>query len=574
MLVVRDPEGRIVRRSAWLLVWCLIGSLSACGGRSGSPESGAAGGDAVWLERPPADAAIPLTPRTIPNPLCIADYLGTSGLLVGVPDPGWGIPTALDGGAAAATEVAATLPDFVYLRDSHENYTAAHYFAVRGGNIYVKANREVTGVDEPWREMLLPSCLKGHVSAISTDGTVVLALDEQRWIYTIDSASYGPMNAGWTRRWGAFFWTDPGEQLPEDVTAWATSHYSGDDKIYVDSAGREQDVYGILTLYALRGDGLRITYMDPWLPSDESREVCGPERGTVPLAGLSGSGSTVMVISRDGEVYTRLYEFDVSGGNSMFLDYSWQDQDDAPAPLLQLPAPEWVHHVRIPGRVTARISLRQLGSDTRHRVMRVEGLDASGQAGYWEKDLADAAWHFTRTGETLRGGVLAATSPVRYRPEDSSYTGTIGGWPARVEGFNPYCSPARLSVQVGSGAPLELVLHSTDGLRQERRARGLDAQPHVYRSAVEVPRALWNARDRQPEPVRSFLMENFGEQRFLTGPLTATPTALQITMPCWTLHREGDDGALPLTIPDLGILVAEIRSAQEEGRSPGICVGL
>ena len=104
---------------------------------------------------------------------------------------------------------------------------------------------------------------------------------------------------------------------------------------YIDSAGRTQDVYGILTLYALRGDGLRITYMDPWLPSDESREVCGPERGTVPMAGLSGSGSTVMVISRGAEVYTRLYEFDVSGGNSMFFDYSWQDQDGVASPKAQ-----------------------------------------------------------------------------------------------------------------------------------------------------------------------------------------------------------------------------------------------
>lgn len=564
---------KIITKSILLLALCLC----ACGGNSGLPASGTdIGSVTAPLSRPLADSAEPATSRSVPNPLCAADYLGTTGLLQAVPDPGLGIATAYTGGAAADPAIAATLPDFVYLRDRIESYNDSHYFAVRQGDIYLKANRELTGVDEPWRQMRLPSCLQGQVSELSVDGTVVLALDAARWIYTLDSASYGPMSGGWTRRWGAFFWTDPGEQVMVDVSDWATSHYSGDDKTYIDSAGRQQDVYGILTLYALRGDGLRITYMDPWLPSDESREVCGPERGTVPMAGLSGSGSTVMVIGRGGEVYTRLYEFDVSGGNSMFFDYSWQDQDDVAAPLMQLPAPEWIHHPRIPGRVTARISLRQIGSDTSHRLMRVEGLNDAGRSGFWEKDLADAAWHFTDTNQPLRGSLLASRDDSRYLPEDSAYSGQIDGWDAELRDFNPYCSPSNLRVQIGSGAPTDFVLHSTDGLRQERRARGLTAQPHIYRSAIEVPKALWNNRAQQAPEVQAFIDSHFGSQRFLTGPLSATPGTLQITMPCWTLHRPSDiaDALLPTSLPDMGIYVAELRSAQEEGRMPGVCAPL
>lgn len=526
------------------------------------------------MPRPQADAAEPAEIRATPNPLCATDYLGFTGQLQSLSDPGLGIPTATDGGAPAEPAIAATLPGFVYLRDTQESYNATHYYAVREGDIYLKANRELTGIDEPWRQLLLPSCLQGQVSHLSVDGTVILALDGERWIYTLDTANYGPLTTSWTRRWGAFFWTDPGEQVPADVTHWATSHLAGEDTTYIDSAGREQDVFGILTLYALRGDGLRITYMDPWLPSDESREVCGPERGTLAMAGLSGSGSTVMVVTRSGEIYTRLYEFDVSGANSMFFDYSWQDQDGAAAPLFQLPAPEWIHHPRIPGAITNRLSLRKLPPDTVHRVIRVEGQDAAGQTGYWEKDLTEAGWRFVATGEALRGTPLPLPGPSRYEPEDMAYGGTIAGWNAEVLNFNPYCSPATLRVHIGSGPPTDLVLHTTDGLRQERRARGLNAQPHVYRSAIEVPKALWNALVGQPTEVRDFVQQHFGAQRFLTGPLSATPGTLQITMPCWTLQRptEIPDALLPSAPPDFGVYVAEIRSAEEEGRTPGACL--
>ncbi len=560
-----------MQRAFRFLASLSVSALCACGGNGSLPAS--APPYAAMAARPAADAAVPAAARTTPDALCAVDYLGTTGLLQAVPDPGLGVPTALTGGGSAAPAIAATLPDFIYLRDNRESYNATHYFALREGNIYLKANRELTGIDEPWRQLLMPGCLQGQATSLSVDGTVILALNASRWIYTLDTASYGPMSAGWTRRWGAFFWTDLGQQLPPDVKTWATSSLAGDDKTYIDSAGRPQAVFGILTLYALRSDGLRITYLDPWLPSDESREVCGPERGTVAMAGMSGSGSTVMVVSRTGAIYTRLYEFDSSGGNSLFFDYSWQDQEGVAAPLFQLPALDWTQQPRVPGRITERVSIRKLPPDTVHRVLRVEGLDAADHTGFWQKDLTDAAWRFTRTDEPLRGAVLPWSGITHYQPEDSRYAGTIDGWDAEVLDFNPYCSPATLRLQIGSGVPIDLILHSTDGLRQERRARGLSAQPHVYRSAVEVPKALWDHRDQQRPEVQTFLSQHFGSQRFLTGPLSATPAKLQITMPCWTLQRQTDiaNAVVPTLPPDLGVYVAEILSAQEEGRAPGFC---
>jgi phage-related protein len=553
---------------------CAALSLGACNS-SAPPSTGAPTGPdtALIAPRPTTESVEPDGVRSTPNPLCAADYLGTTGQLQSLSDPGLGIPTATEGGAAAPAHIAATLPDVVHLRDTRQSHNATHYYALREGRIYLKANRELTGIEEPWRALLLPSCLDGKVSQLSVDGTVILALDDARWIYTLDTANYGPGTTGWTRRWGAFFWTDPGEQVPEDVQDWATSHLAGSDTTYIDSAGREQDVFGILTLYALRGDGLRITYMDPWLPSDESREVCGPERGTVAMAGMSGSGSTVMVVSRSGEIYTRLYEFDVSGANSVFFDYSWQDQEDVAAPLFQLPAPDWIHHPRVPGRITSKVSLRKVSPDTVHRIMRVEGLNDQGHRGYWEKDLPDSRWHFVRTDEAIQGSLLPLPGPWQYEPEDLAYAGTIDGYPAEVLSFNPYCSPTTLRLHINPGAPTDLVLHSTDGLRQERRARGLNAQPHVYRSAIEVPKALWQQRGQQTPAVQAFLTQHFGEQRFLTGPLSATPATLQVSAPCWTLRRSSPtaDALLPSIPPDLGVYVAELAAAQEEGRPPSAC---
>ncbi len=511
--------------------------------------------------------------RTLADPLCPEDYVGMTSLLTAPPIPHDSLgPDAIEGGAAAEPSIAVTLPARVHLRGTQESYTATHYFAVREGRLFVKANEEVTGTQEAWREMLVPRCLQGKVSEISADGTVVIALNQSRDIYTWDGASYGPGSTGWTRLWGAPFWTDMGDSVPADVRYWATSHTSGSsgDTSYIDSAGRAHDIYGILTLYALRGDGLRITYLDPWLPSDESREVCGPERGTVPMAGLTGSGSTVMVVSRAGRIYTRLYEFDVSGGNVVFFDYSWQDQDGVAAPLMQLPAPDWITHSAIPGRFTNRLSLRKLPPDTRHRIMRVEGWDSSGHSGYWQKDLAETHWKFVRTDEPIRGEEIHPGDATHYLPEDSLYSGSIDGYKAEVPNFNPYCSPATLHIQIGS-KPLDLVLHSTDGLRQERRARGLDSNPHIYRSAVEVPKAIWNHLDAQPAAVQAFISAHFGNKRFLTGPLSATPGKLQISQPCWTLTRASDVVDLPVGFPDPGIVVAEPLAAQEEGRLPAVC---
>ena len=359
-------------------VAALLATLLAACGSSDDPQAA--------VDTPPATRA-PSTLesrfpgiRTLPNLLCAEDYLGTTGLIVPVPlDPGSYSP--VEGVPEAPPEIAASLPRDVHLRGRQQSFDGRHYYAVHDGRLYIKANRDVTGIDEPWRQLRIPRCLDGQVSEISADGTVLIALNAERQIYTLDYANGAIGSGGWTRRWGPFFWLDLGGWIFDDVRDWTTTHLTAtDDEYFVDGGGYRQTPAGILNVFLLRGDGLRITYLDPWLPMDQSREVCGPERGTVVMAGLSGSGSTAMVVGADGEIWTRLYEFDVSGGNAVFLDYSWQDQSGVAQPKIQLPPPEWIRHPRVPGTITDRISLRKLTPGTEHRLMRVEGSDAGGRS--------------------------------------------------------------------------------------------------------------------------------------------------------------------------------------------------
>lgn len=530
--------------------------------RAGSPTI-------VAAESAPSPA--PVDVRTLPSPACPEDALGTAGVINMPDDPGLFPATA--GGTPAGTEIAATLPERVHLRGTQESYTTQHYYAVRSNRIYVKANEETTGIHEPWRALLLPRCLDGHVSAVSADAKTVVALDDARWLYTLDLRKSNPQGMGWTRRWGPFFWTDFGMQMFGDVQHWATSDLSPDENpTYTDSAGNQAKVAGILTVYTLRGDN-RLTYLDPWLPSDESREICAPESGRLLMAGLSGSGSTVMVVGRNGEIYTRLYEFDVSGGNTVFLDYSWQDQRGVANPKAQLPAPDWVRHPRIPGVFTNRLSIRQISPGTDHRLLRVEGQDSAGHTGYWQKDLADltsAAWRFTVTGEPLRGALLPLSEPHFGSIESYDYNGTVDGYNAVIKGFQPYCSPVNMQVDI-AGTPLELTLHSTDGLRQFRRARGLDSTPRNYRGAVEVSAQTWAARDQLPQKVRDFLTQRFGANRILQTPLVASRQHLQIMQPCWKFARNTSYPDSLASIPDLGAFFAELMDEQEQGRQPPLC---
>jgi hypothetical protein len=441
---------------------------------------------------------------------------------VGLPDqaqegPGAGLP------AAWARAPAGLLPRRVYLRTATESFNRRYAFATRHGEMYA----QVPGGD--WRQMPLPPCFDGRVKAISVDDDELIALDDSRRIFTMDNALKDASTFDWSSRWGTPFWAGPGYQLPGGIRAWSWSVVSPlEDGRWTDPAGNHTAIGSgkVSHIWALRSGGRRISFWDPWLPLDESYGTCAPVGGRFSAVNLSASGSALFVIGRRGDMFTRIYDFDLSGHDRFFFKYSYEDQrgkgDGAP---IQLPAAPWVHQPKVPGPITSTISIHKVGRDVVHRTMRVEA-----PGGYWQKDITQLdprAWHFHATGQPARGRRLS--NPRR----DTSRRGLGRAKTFRyamgrleVRGFSVHCSPARLVV--GGARPYVLRLHTVDGLRQQPRSYGLDDVPREYYGDIEVPRGSLGRR---------LVKTKLGGRRFTDVTLEVTSRELRIKELGWTFRR-------------------------------------
>lgn len=437
-----------------------------------------------------------------------------------------------------------SLPRHVIFRGRTETFNRRYQFALSNGRIWFKSNTAVTGIKEPWAPLAVDPCFAGKVTGISVDDDELIAVDTDRWVYGMDGALKSPGFFNWSLRWGPPFWTGPGRKLPSGISDWSWSVVSQiEDKTWSDDAGNAHAVGDgkVSHIWTLSDHGRRITYLDPWLPTDSSYEMCGPHRGRFRSAAMSTSGSTVFLIGRHGDLFTRLYDFDIAGADPLFFSYSYDDQRGVADPRIQLPSPAWVRQPKIPGVITDRISIHKVGSGSVHRQLRVEGR-RQGRAGYWHKDIRGSRWRFTATGQPLVGTRL--DNPQRNSShlglastEDRTYAGRVaasGAVPAAsvtVRDFNTYCSPARVVVTLAGGTTIGLRLHTTDNIRQLRRARGLDDVPRMLNGVLEVAPALRRSSD--PEVVA--FVTALGEGRFVEANLDATREQLVFRNQSWTL---------------------------------------
>jgi hypothetical protein len=468
-------------------------------------------------------------------------------------------------GDPAPAAVARVLPDAVRVKTPTRTSSAEYLFAVVDGHVYLRPGTAgVSAHGSGWRSLLLPSCLEGRVRQLSADGRLLVAVADDGRVYSHDMPGGDLSPERWTWRWGPYFWTGTGWSMPTDVTAWAVSDF-GSGEQFTDTAGREHAPIGVATVYLLRGDHRTITYLDPWLPVDDSRQVCGPRRGTLPLVGLSGSGSTVFVEDAHGGLWTRLYDFDVSGANTVFGDYSWQRGRPASDTRWQLPGPGWLRHTSPPGPTTERLGITKTGIRATDRVLRVEGLRGR-RTGVWEKAFRASTWRFVETGEPLQGKVIRPSALV-LRPDDRAFSGIVSGASVSTSDLNPECSPAHLHVRLPSGERLELLLHLTDGLRQEPRETGLDDTPREYNGAIEVV-----GFDRLAPAPRAWVDANL-KGRITTAPVALTTTRLRFLAQCWqlTLHGGPARADVPRVPVDLGMVVGRVTETQKDGRAPTLC---
>jgi hypothetical protein len=437
----------------------------------------------------------------------------------------------------------ASLPARVDLTSPTRARNRRWYFTLDAGRLYVKPNVERTGQDGQWQTVALPACLDGHLHEIAADDDELTATDEGRAIYTMDQALGTPDLFNWTSRWGLPFWLGPGYTVPADAQAWAWSVVSPrEDRNWIDPAGNAQAIGDgkVSHIWSLGPDGRRLTLNDPWLPLDRSYEMCGPHRARLTARSLAASGSTLFLIDRFGDLYTRLFDFDISGLDNLFFRYSYEDQRGRQNPAIQLPPAQWIQHPKIPGRITDRISIEKIGTGAVHRVMRVEGLDSHGHTGYWQKDvteLGEGAWRFVATGAPLTGTHLSnppedASARTLGPGEDARYVINGPGWTAEIPDFHPSCDPDTLRVRFGHGHFVDLVLHVVDTIRTAPRARGLDDQPRTYTATLEVPAAA-----RADPEARAFVDRELGGRRLTQTDLSVTSSTLSLAGPGWTFAR-------------------------------------
>lgn len=438
--------------------------------------------------------------------------------------------------SAYAAAPAGLLPARVDFRTPTESFNRKIDVAVRNGRLYFRPR----GGGDVWRNYPLPGCIEGRLRELSLDDDELLAIDADRNVLTMDNALSDPLLWNWTSRWGALTWTGPGRTLPAAPRAWSWSVISQpEDGNWTDTAGnRTQIGQGKVShVFMIARDGLHIPWIDPWLPIDDSYQVCGPLRGRFRMANLSASGSTIFVIGRHGDMFTRLYDFDLSGSDTLFFQYSYDDQRGARSPKIQLPVGPWVRQPRVPGEVTSVISVEKRGRDALHRTLRVQGVARGGYTGYWEKDSADlraSAWTFHRTDVPLKTALLDRSRPgtngrALGRNDDARYASSDGM--LALTNFNPFCSPARLRVALPGEKPFDLKLHTVDSLRQTPRGPGLDSNPREYYGAVEVPPAV---RDSATPAVKSWLAARF-PAHFTSLQVMATRGAIAVPSLGWTL---------------------------------------
>ena len=233
----------------------------------------------------PAHAGMPTDPR------CWSLGAGSTGLFaVGGELPSEAQLSGRRGGFGPVATVPG-LPNGVRFKTTRETFSNEYAFALRDG-VRLRAPRRSSGVPRPgeaWHVLELPGCLDGRISEISAPTTdCCVAIGPDRQIYAHDMPGGDLAAERWTWRWGPLLLDRAGAA---DARRRADL---GDVGVHLRRAlprqlrPRRRRPIGVATVYLLRDGGRRITYLDPWLPNDESREVCGPRRGTVALANLVG----------------------------------------------------------------------------------------------------------------------------------------------------------------------------------------------------------------------------------------------------------------------------------------------
>ena len=375
-------------------------------------------------------------------------------------------------GRANGEDINGLFPAAVYIKTRTQTFNSYHYYIIRDGLIWYKSidprehprgwiRFEKTGLPHNPRQWGFSKTAAVAEIAADADELVALSVEGKFYRYCFDP-TIAHKSGVWLDRQG---W--PGvEQLSLDPRtanniSWAVGKRNSHVLYYEDPFGNQHHngTQEIVTTYVLLNDGQEICYADTGLPADFSRNFTGPERGAFRAAALSASASTMFVINRAGEMYTRLADFDVTGCDPMFFKYSYTPYASERAgtdyfsnlTAWALPSEDWRPQPRIPlsggAAITRRITILQNGQGNGARELRVAGRDASGHTGYWTKALFDERWEFKKAPlffdaddvlqTAVPDGGAGYGDPIDERgpAPDKHYRGFLWRDGARADGF-------------------------------------------------------------------------------------------------------------------------------------------
>ena len=434
----------------------------------------------------------------------------------------------------ASAPIPAELPRDVFIKTPTLTFNSRFYYALSQGRIWIKPNRLVTGEDKPWEPMGcdgLP-CQPDNkdfpvpraILEISADGDELTTIDDRGRFYIRTMA--GP---GWfsVTEWTHLNGVPKGVlQIPQRLLnkrAWTMGRRHFDVLWHEDADGNQHHVgtMGTSSIYVLNSNGYEISFTDNGLPPDLSHTVCSPERGRFIAENLQASAGTLFVIDAAGRMFTALDDFDLDGGTSMFITYTYTQQQryDKPAGSdyashltpWRLPLQVWNRQPDIPLKGRAQISkditILQNGHGNAARELRVAGRDAEGQLGYYTKAIEAKEWRFEPAPLSVAAERwLTPGAPVPTPPptQDIMYIGALQlgpkeVYPAEVRDFNLSCSPAHLRLYLPDG-PLDLLLHTVDAWIDVRRADpGRDGSIQLMLGTLEAAEA---DKQRLPEALK------------------------------------------------------------------------
>jgi hypothetical protein len=398
--------------------------------------------------------------------------------------------------------------------------------------------------------LTLPNDLDGQVVGLAFDDRFMMAVKTDRELWQMNwGLSENYTDFEWNLFRGLPFMMGPKNYLPEGAVKWDVSVISPEeDEYYIDPAGNQFPA-GDQTcnhMVVLKEGGRWIAFNDSWLPADFNYEICGPVRGRFKSVNISTSGSTFFVMNKYGDMFTRLWDFDM-GALNPFFEYAFEDQFGQSNPKRQLPGHPWIKQPKIEGTITDLISMHKVGSGATQRTLRVEGVDQNGLFGFYEKDIQSqnsADWVFRRTNRPLVGNILDN------RPYDSSqedleeaedfyfeknienlsllsdeFSGLLdeSEWAAELVDFNCYCSPAVLRIHTSASTNISLRLQHVHKERLEiRQTRGLSSEEWVFAGVIEVGQDILNNLENQNEKVQAFIEQYLDNNQFNWVDIKAT----------------------------------------------------